>query len=102
MNNQNSQNIINEIKNPIDSIHTSIINILKDTIKDCNTQNRRLFNLAKIELGIITITIIVSIYFIYRQNIKYQEFLSQFDFETEIIQVTDNYSTINSGINLNK
>ena len=50
-------------------------------------------------LAIVSVT---SIVVIYNQNQKYAEFLSQFEFETEVYQDVDNNSVINSGIDINK
>ena len=97
-------NIAKQIKGVEDGMNEMIIPILKDTIQDGNKHNRRLFILTIIELAVILITILVSVFLIYKQNIKYQEFLQQFDFETNetIYQDTDDNSNINSGINYNR
>lgn len=97
-------NITKQIKNVEQGMNGMIIPILKDTIEDGNKHNKRLFILAIIELVIILVTVFAAMFFIYKQNTKYQEFLSQFDFEgTETIyQDTDDNSNINSGIYYNK
>lgn len=94
--------ILNEVKNVDTGINNMLIPILKDSIQDSNKHNKRLF------IIIIILTVIIlamSLFFgflIYKQNIKYQEFLSQFDFKSEVYQDTDDNSTINSGINYNR
>lgn len=99
---ENLVDIAEQVKGVDANINSVIVPILKDTIKDGNKHNSRLFILAVIELIIILITVFTSIFFVYRQNIKYQEFLSQFEFDTEVYQDTDDNSIINSGINVNK
>lgn len=96
--------ILNEVKNVDTGINNMLIPILKDSIQDSNKHNKRLF------IIIIVLTVIIlamSLFFgflIYKQNIKYQEFLSQFDFETTetVYQDTDDNSNINSGINFSR
>ena len=99
---KNLHDILKQVKEVDTGINTLMIPILKDTIKDGNRHNTRLFIFAMCELVIILATILTSIFVVYKQNIKYQEFLGQFDFETEIYQDTDDNSSINSGINVNK
>lgn len=94
-----------QVKGVEEGINGMIIPILKDTIADGNKHNTRLFILAIIELVVILITVLVSIFFIYRQNIKYQEFLNQFDFESEYVQdldATDGGDIVNTKIETNK
>ena len=81
----NINDVLTQVKEVDEGINNMIIPLLKDTIKDSNKYNKRLFTIAIVELCILLITIIVGMYLIYKQNIKYQEFLSQFDFETETI-----------------
>lgn len=94
--------VLNGVKNVDTEIHKILIPILKDTISDTNMHNKRLFILIVGLLFTLLVTVIFSISIVYQQTIKYHEFLNEFDFETEIYQETDNNSTINSGINVNK
>lgn len=95
--------ILNEVKNVDTGINTMLVPILKDTIQDSNKHNKRLFIMLIISMVMVLCISIFSIYLVYKQNIKYQEFLSQFDFETETIyQQTDDNSDINSGINITR
>lgn len=100
----NLKEILNQVKSVEGGINQMLIPLLQDTIADANKHNRRLFILAVLELLIILATVFGSLILVYRQNVKYQEFLSQFDFETTetVYQDTDDNSSINSGINYNK
>lgn len=99
---ENLQDILDKVNQVDAGVNNLIIPILKDTIKDGNKQNTKLFIFAMIELAVIFLITIFSVFLVYKQNIKYQEFLSQFDYETTVFQDTDDNSTINSGIVLNK
>lgn len=104
---ENLKQVLKGVEDVNQGIHDMIIPILKDTIKDGNKTNKRLFIFAMIELFIILIISITSAILIYKQNIKYQEFLSQFEFgEESIYQDVDagdgSNSVINDGINVNK
>ena len=101
-NEENLQDILKQVQNVDNGINSMLVPILKDTIKDCNMHNKRMFILNIVLSFILGIVILVSLYLVYRQNIKYQEFLNQFEFETEIYQDTDDNSIINSGINVTK
>lgn len=97
---------LDEISNKVQDLDTNlnntVVEILKDTIEDCTKHNNKLFALAITELVVILITIIVALALVYKQNLKYQEFLSQYDFETTVFQDTDDNSTINSGIRVER
>lgn len=88
------------------ALNKALVPILQDTISDGNEHNKKLFILAMFMLIIVLVTSLFSGYLIYKQNIKYQEFLSQFEFETEVYQdaFSDNNSstTINDGIRVDK
>lgn len=99
---ENLQDILDKVNQVDAGVNNLIIPILKDTIKDGNKHNTKLFIFAMIELVVIFLITIFSVFLVYKQNIKYQEFLSQFDYETTVFQDTDDNSTINSGIVLNK
>jgi len=104
MNDENLKDILNQVKNVDTGINNMLIPILQDTITYGNKHNKRIFILSIIELFIIIIVSVTAMFFIYKQNIQYQEFLSQFEFETTetIYQDTDDNSTINSGINFSR
>lgn len=82
---ENLTEVLNQVNNVNDGINNMIIPILKDTIKDGNKHNTKLFIFAMCELVVILITVIISIFIVYNQNQKYQEFLSQFDFGEETV-----------------
>lgn len=95
--------VVEKVKDVEDNVQTLIIPILKDTIQDGNRHNKRLFILNLVLTISILIISIFSQYLVMHQNKQYAEFLSQFEFEgeTNLIQNTDDYSSINSGINFN-
>lgn len=103
---ENLKTIMNEVKDVDIGLNNLIIPILKDTINDCNRYNKRMFITHMLILMILFMVVISSIILLYRQNIKYQEFLSQFDFSGEYIQDLDatdgGDAIINSGINIHK
>lgn len=102
----NLNDVVKQLKNVEDGVNGMIVPMLKDTINDTNKHNTKLFVLNIIELIIILVVIIYSQLLIYKQNIKYQEFLSQFDMESEVFQDLDtndnSTGTINDGITINK
>lgn len=96
--------VYKEVKNVDDGINAILVPILQDTIADGNRYNKRMFIITVISLIVIVVIGVTSLILMYTQNQKYQEFLSQFDFETTetIYQDTDDNSIINDGININK
>ena len=100
------QEIVNKVNGVENGVNNLIVPLLKDTIADSNRHNHRLFVLAVILSISLLIDFIVSVLIISNQNQKYADFLSQFEFETEVIQelnADDNsVSTINDGINITK
>jgi len=86
---------MNDINSEINKI---LIPLLQDNVAYSNKQNKRLFIICMFMLIIILVVSVYSGFLVYKQNIKYQEFLSQFEFETEVYQQTDDNSSINSGI----
>ena len=96
--------VYEEVKNVDDGINAILVPILQDTIADGNRYNKRMFIITIISLIVIVVIGVTSLILMYTQNQKYQEFLSQFDFETTetIYQDTDDNSIINDGININK
>lgn len=98
----NLNEIAEQLKDVENGVNSLIVPMLKDTIKDSNKHNTKLFILAILELIIIVFVTLYSQFLIYKQNTKYQEFLSQFEFESDIHQDTKDNSIINSGINIQK
>ena len=103
MEDNNMQDILNQVKNVDIGINNMLIPILQDTIRDGNRHNKRMFISYLIIIIILSILLAISIYFIYKQNTQYQEFLSQFEFESEYIQdfdATDGGNISNSTIDV--
>ena len=105
--NDNMKEILDQVKSVDGGINNMLIPILKDTISDCNRHNTKLFIIAIIELIIILAIGIFSLFLVYKQNVKYQEFLSQFDFEsedsyTQDLDTGENGDIINPSIKTNK
>lgn len=102
----NLNDVVTQIKNVESGVNNMIVPMLKDTIKDNNKQNTKLFILFAISLIISAVVTFYSLFLVYKQNIKYQEFLSQFDFESEVFQDLDtkdnSTGVINDGIKINK
>ena len=94
--------ILKEVKNVDTGINNMLIPILQDSIQDSNKHNKRLFIIVLLLIIAITTISLFATNLIYDQTIKYQEFLSQFSFETSIYQDTSDNSNINSGININR
>lgn len=74
---------VKDIKDINEEVNKILVPLLKDNIFYSNKQNKRLYILNVISLIIILAVALFSGYLIYKQNIKYQEFLSQFEFEKE-------------------
>ena len=98
------EEVVEKVKGVEDNVNNLVIPILKDTIQDGNRHNKRLFILNMVLAISILIISIFSQILVTFQNEHYADFLSQFEFEgeTTLIQNTDDYSAINSGINYNK
>lgn len=96
--------VLTEVKQVDNGINSLLVPILQDTIADGNRHNKRMFIVTIVSLVVVAVTAITSLFLIYKQNQKYQEFLSQFEFESTetIYQDTDDNSVINDGININK
>lgn len=94
--------VLEGVKNVDAEIVKLLIPALQDTVAHVSKENKRLYHLLILCLLIIVTLGVTALFFVYKQNIKYQEFLSQFDFETELIQDTDDNSVINDGINFNR
>lgn len=101
---KNINELIEAIKSVESGVNGMIVPLLKDTIEDTNKHNKRLFGLCVISLIVILVLGVYSQYLIFKQNDKYNEFLSQFEFESEEIYTQDLDTTdggnaiINSGI----
>ena len=104
----NLQNIIKQIENVENGINTMIVPMLKDTINDYKkTFNKMIIIVVLLIVGLLGV-IGYSQYLIAKQNEKYNDFLSQFEFEgdqtyTQDFDTTDDSSlTVNSGIDVSK
>ena len=95
--------VVEKVKNVEDGVTNLIVPLLKDTIKDSNQHNKRLF-ISNISLIVVILVVgIAAMLLSAYQNNKYIDFLSQFEFETDaIIQKTNDYSNINDGIKIMK
>ena len=94
--------VAEKIKGVEDGVTNIIVPILKDTIKDSNLHNKRLFisNIALI-IVIFVVAIIAMVLSVYQNN-KYAEFVSQLEFENTVYQQTKDNSNINDGIRIMK
>lgn len=104
---KNLNDLVAQIKSVESGVNNMIVPLLKDTIADTNKHNRRLFILCIIALLSMVCLGIYSQFLVAKQNEKYTEFLSQFEFGTEeIYQELDTYeggdAIINSGITVNE
>ena len=100
-------NVLHEVKSVDSEINKVLVPLLQDTIRDANIHNKRIFILAFFELIIILIIALFSVFLVYKQNAKYEEFLSQFDFGEESVYQEVNSadgsdSIINDGIKINQ
>ena len=88
-----AEQIIKEVKNIDDNVTSIIVPLLKDTIED---YRKIMFKLILI-IALLIISIVgTSIYSVY----QYNDFLSQFEYESEeIYQTIDGGDGINSTIN---
>ena len=105
---KNLNDLVEQIKSVESGVNGMIVPLLKDTIADTNKHNRRLFVLCVILIIAMFALGIYSQFLVAKQNEKYSDFLSQFEFvaEDEYIQdvsATDGgNSVINSGITVQK
>ena len=95
--------IIQGIKGIDENVTGVIVPILKDTITDYKRVVSKLVTIIIILILMIAILSGLGFFIISNQIKKYNEFLSQFDFEndTSVYQDTDDASSINSGITIN-
>ena len=100
---ENLHNILKQLKQVDNGINTMIVPMLKDTINDY----KKTFSKMVVIIIILIIELLgvigYSQYLIAKQNDKYNEFLSQFEFESDMVyQDVDgadgSNSTINDGI----
>ena len=85
MKERNLNEVVEQIKDVENGIGGIIVPMLKDTITDYKRTFNKLFIIVIILLIILGGTIGFSLYLVYKQNVKYQEFLSQFDFGEETV-----------------
>ena len=96
------KDVLKEIKTVDDNVQAIIEPLLKDTISDYKkVYNKLIFVIVLLILGLMG-TILYYTHELSKQTDKYNEFLSQFEFESDeyIYQETDDYSVINSGIDV--
>ena len=77
--------VLNEVKSVDNEINKLLVPILQDTIRDGNKYNKRMFIMNMCLICAILITTLFTAFLLYKQNTKYQEFLSQFDYGYEEI-----------------
>lgn len=94
--------ILEKMKNVENTINQGFTPLYKDLAADYKKIINKLIAIIIIAIILLAGVFGYASFLIYKQNIKYQEFLSQFEFESEIYQDTDDNSTINSGITVNK
>ena len=91
--------VVNKVKNVEDGVTNLVVPLLKDTIKDNNIHNKRLF-ISNISLIVVILVVgIAAMLLSAYQNNKYIDFLSQFDVAQNIYQETSDNSSITRGIN---
>ena len=96
--------VVEKVKQVDDGVNNIIVPLLKDTIADNNKDKKRMFIVIIFLVVAIVIISLYSQFLVMKQNEKYAEFLSQFEFEaeSEVYQDVDNNSVINDGITINK
>lgn len=102
---ENLSKILDELKNTQQGLTNVFIPMLKDTIGDYKKVLGKLIFLIILLIILMGAVFGYSQYLVYKQNEKYQEFLSQFEFESETVyQDVDagdgSDSIINDGINI--
>ena len=96
------EEVVQKVKGVEDGVANLIVPILKDTIKDTNQHNKRLFIMNIVLAVALLLVSIGAMILVAYQNQKYADFLSQFEFEETVYQETSDSSSINSGINITK
>ena len=100
---QDLTKVVEKVKDVEDGVTNSIIPLLKDTIKDSNTHNKRLFISNVILILVILVVGITAMILTVYQNNKYAEFISQFEFESDTVyQRTNDNSDINGDVRIIK
>lgn len=103
---KNLNDIAEQIKDVESGVNNMIIPLLKDTVKDANMYNKRMFVIVIICLVIVALLGISAQIEIGKQSKQYTDFLEQFEIEGDIIQEVeaDNLSSavINDGITINE
>lgn len=94
--------VVDKVKGVEDGVNNLIIPILKDSIKDGNNHNKRLFVINIMLVVAIMIISVTSLVLITEQNDKYIEFMEQYDITSSVYQETSDSSTINDGIRVIK
>ena len=94
--------VVDKVKGVEDGVNNLIIPILKDSIRDGNNHNKRLFVINMMLVLALVIVSIASMIVITRQNDKYIEFMEQYDITSSVYQETSDSSTINDGIRVMK
>lgn len=101
--NNNLNQVVDKIKGVENGIGEILVPLLKDTIQDYKKTSNKMFIIIVLLLTILAGTIGYSLHLVYKQNIKYQEFLGQFDFGEETtyqdLDTTDGGDIVNSTIN---
>lgn len=101
-----AEDIVREIQNIDNNVNGVVTKLLKDTISD--------FKKILVKLVVIIILLVVSnvgiagtgMFLIYKQIDKYNEFLSQFEYESsdyiKEVSTSNGDSIVNDGININQ
>ena len=98
-NEENLEEVISKIKNLDTGINTMIVPMLKDSISDYKKIiNKLIIIITILIIGIIGIGVYSQI-LLAKQNDKYNEFLSQFEFESD--EIYQDLDTANGGDILN-
>lgn len=102
---KNVENIINEIKGIDNNVTNIIVPMLKDTVQDYRKIVFKLiFVIVFLIIGIVGMGVTSQI-IISKQIDKYNDFLSQFEYESDEyyqeVTTSDGDSVVNDGINVN-
>lgn len=103
----NLNEVVDKIKGVENGIGGILVPLLKDTIQDYKKTSNKMFIIIIILIVILAGTIGYSLHLVYKQNVKYQEFLSQFEFGSEEQTYNQDLDThkggdiVNPNINVN-
>lgn len=89
MKENNLKEVVTKMKNVENGISDIIVPMLKDTIQDYKRTFNKMFIIVILLITLLTGTIGYALFLVYKQNIQYQEFLSNFDFSSEVVQDLD-------------